>query len=437
MWRLASGHRGIGLAGMKEVSNIPECYGLHGVYESGSLEASEHDREPQDATSGSSSSTTPRSGSSTVSTKVRQLEESLRMQHEDGGVKIVRPLLGESKSDLIATCRHHDMPWFEDHTNQDPSLTPRNAIRHLFGGHALPRALGKRALLELSANVRDSERRSALEAATFATRGMTVRFDPCAGTLRLRCDHETIRGEMAQAADTQKAGDAHRLRTMARKLRVFVDAVTPRGRTSMPDLTLARRFLDDAATSPRYKTQMAGVQIERRFVASELSTTQTSAKVHVPPLVTEWLFSRQPYGKSGPVDPPPCVVYPPSGTVSEGDPPEEWQLYDGRFWIRLINHTQHTLRLRPYRPEDCRQFSLSLNQPKLWIALQAVLKHVAPDSIRWTLPAVVLVKNDGSEEVVLLPTLRVGIPDAAKLMTCEVRYKKVGFVAAPHWSAES
>lgn len=38
LMRLSNGHRGLGLTGIKPIAKIPECFGIHGVYESGEHE---------------------------------------------------------------------------------------------------------------------------------------------------------------------------------------------------------------------------------------------------------------------------------------------------------------------------------------------------------------------------------------------------------------
>ncbi|KAK9236009.1 PP-loop family-domain-containing protein [Lipomyces kononenkoae] len=57
-------------------------------------------------------------------------------------VKILRPLMSQSKVRLIATCLDAQVQWFEDMTNHDPTYTKRNAVRYLLSQpEKLPQAL--------------------------------------------------------------------------------------------------------------------------------------------------------------------------------------------------------------------------------------------------------------------------------------------------------
>jgi hypothetical protein len=62
-----------------------------------------------------------------------------------------RPLLRFSKERLIATCKAFDIPWHEDETNKDKTLTTRNSIRHIVAHAKLPAALSECSLSQLAA----------------------------------------------------------------------------------------------------------------------------------------------------------------------------------------------------------------------------------------------------------------------------------------------
>jgi tRNA(Ile)-lysidine synthase len=110
-----------GAAGMKPIEWIPECHGIHGVYHSGG----------------------PTSETSTIFSSF-----------EHGGIQVVRPLLRFEKSRLVATCEAHGTCWAEDKTNQDRTLTPRNAIRHIIRNHKLPQALSRNSILAVGRRLR-------------------------------------------------------------------------------------------------------------------------------------------------------------------------------------------------------------------------------------------------------------------------------------------
>ncbi|WP_181299917.1 tRNA lysidine(34) synthetase TilS, partial [Staphylococcus pasteuri] len=53
----------------------------------------------------------------------------MKQIEQRNGYRIVRPLLDEPKSDISAFQQAHDVPYFEDESNQDVKYT-RNAIRN-------------------------------------------------------------------------------------------------------------------------------------------------------------------------------------------------------------------------------------------------------------------------------------------------------------------
>src|SRR4051812_25024502 len=77
---------------------------------------------------------------------------------------IYRPLLHFSKDRLIATCLENNIPWFEDHTNADPTYTTRNTVRYMAKNFQPPAALQKPAILRLSERCRARTAREKAEA---------------------------------------------------------------------------------------------------------------------------------------------------------------------------------------------------------------------------------------------------------------------------------
>ena len=100
-----------------------------------------------------------------------------------------------------------------------------------------------------------------------------------------------------------------------------------------------------------------------------------------------------------------------------------WSLYDGRFWFRFQNLTTTPLVVRPFRKTDLKDFRHSIIAGRK--TLGHALKELAPEAVRWTLPAIAT-EGDGKEKRVLaLPTLGVGVLHLEDLVRYEVRYKKV------------
>lgn len=75
----------------------------------------------------------------------------------DTSLWYVRPLIDVSKQTLIDYCRSNSVPWVEDPTNLDPSLTMRNTIRQLFRREKdLPQALRPYSLTQTLSKLQQS-----------------------------------------------------------------------------------------------------------------------------------------------------------------------------------------------------------------------------------------------------------------------------------------
>lgn len=50
-------------------------------------------------------------------------------------IRVIRPLLGFRKAELVATCKDNGVEWFEDYTNDDVGLTERNMLRYMINSY--------------------------------------------------------------------------------------------------------------------------------------------------------------------------------------------------------------------------------------------------------------------------------------------------------------
>ncbi|KAK2061816.1 hypothetical protein LY76DRAFT_633694 [Colletotrichum caudatum] len=219
LMRLLAGHGSRGLRGISPAANIPECYDMHGVYQSGhvddqmlraphvsfrppkrdwksmrkelrseldmdlyaaelraGLQVGWHESPYVDALSS-------RPAAAAAAAAARSMP---RIPVEDAGVMIYRPLLGFGKDRLVATCEANNVRWFEDATNADRTLTTRNAVRHMVREHALPAALRRDAVLRLAARCDARVRAQEREADRWIRRGVEAEFEPNVGTLAVR-----------------------------------------------------------------------------------------------------------------------------------------------------------------------------------------------------------------------------------------------------------
>lgn len=380
--RIAQGHRGTGLKGMLPVSDIPECWAIHGVYQSGASEATEKTTEILKARMGR------------VYNYIKPPEQDLEgersppLKIENGGVKIYRPFLGFDKERLKATCRASQVAWIEDETNQNPALTPRNAIRHILQLGRLPEAIRKASLSALARRVQKKH---------------VTRMTRAESYVRL-CMLDTRIGAMVVRLHRRKHVDrgvvpAIYLRQVllnkdyqhALVLRRMVEMVTPAQGISLEALypavkALFPERLDPTSGEQICKLTCGGVYFER--ICSALQKTQSSSLD--PDFV--WIITRQPFASASPS---------PSLTFSRVTEPNEgsiFSLWDGRFWFRVLNSHPRPVVVRPLYPADLASLraTLSKGQAKY---LDEVLRVVAPGKTRWTLPVIAEAEEDIHETV--------------------------------------
>jgi len=394
MMRMINGHRVLGLVGMKEESRIPECYGLHGICQSGGIDNSSQlqlGRSDSPASLGSFNGGHEHSGPLVI---------------ESGGIKIYRPLLKFSKSRLIATCQNENMEWFEDHTNKDPSLTMRNAVRHMFRSAAMPNTLKSGSMIKLSEKCKLKEQSLNNAARELLQKSFPSQFNTRAGTLTIRFANNNHIGRLNLSWSSKDKG-----LIAAFLLRQVVAFVTPDELVHLSSLHGAvRRVFPEIFGEISCETELpvtftvAGVRFQPRYPQQDKISLQYQK--------FEWLISRQPHSSLPSARP--RITIPRSGTGKWS----EWELYDGRFWIRVRNSSSYSVVIRPFHKGDTQDF-------KQTPVTRKILKAHAPELVRWTLPAIATIDQSDKEKVVALPTLNIAAPEIEKHISWEVRYKNV------------
>ncbi|QGA13912.1 hypothetical protein EYB26_001563 [Talaromyces marneffei] len=225
-----------GLAGIAPVARIPECHGLWGVSESGSIE--------------------------TIRGRQRSFEFDLKegkMTHfstvdwkfdmTTGGVLLCRPLLPFYKSSILETCREAKVPYVTDPTNSDPTLTIRNTIRNLLASDKLPRALRPASMSTFLANNRVSLLDIMSETDKLLRDCQLLKFYPNTSTMEVMFPTLPIH-----------SSDAQNYRILAAALRRIVNIITPRPEVKNQALRLYERFAHEIFTGQqRNDFTVAGV----------------------------------------------------------------------------------------------------------------------------------------------------------------------------------
>ncbi|QPG93717.1 hypothetical protein C2857_001985 [Epichloe festucae Fl1] len=462
LMRYMSGHSYRGYQGIREANAIPECYDLHGVYKSGLLDDQMQQypylsfKPPNKEmkrlrwTMKSDSETEPwdrirsRLGINDMSAHfpghiLRDVDPRVPyltpLNCEDGGVTIYRPLLQFDKDRLIATCEANNIKWFEDPTNADATLTPRNAIRHM-DRTTLPAKLQKDAILDMSREAKKRIRLEEAEARRWLIREAAILdFDPNAGTLLIeppsfRPAHSQWRRRLFGEARSRSRQPHQRL-IAALAVRKMIEFVTPD--TNAPPVT----HLDTV--------------IDRIFpeLAADPNTTQpkafTIAGVAFDPIIgpacTKWFMSRAPYSSMKPLPErklPGHLNYRISSVAGDAEEPtsrhRHWRtwktakLWDGRYWIRVSACVPARFHILPLVPQHAKPFRRAL-PPKQRARLEQILKYYAPGKIRYSLPALYSVEASRGEDanptltLLALPSLGIHVPGLERWVKYEARYR--------------
>jgi tRNA(Ile)-lysidine synthetase-like protein len=415
LMRLMTGHGIRGLRGMRSATDIPECSDLHGVYQSGfiddlkrvnpmysvgitrrerkflklamrtEIDPSVLAQEMNDGVYDDGAGRHPYlyghmdARESRKRTTAPPLEP---MDIEDGGVQIYRPLLGFSKERLIATCLHNDIPWFEDATNEDPTLTMRNAVRYLVKNHELPVALQKPAVLRLAERCRDKVAEEDAQAERLLERVTINDFEPNAGTAVVQLPRikmpsvprrrTALREERRRAQYTRIAG------ILVQKLLALV---TPEQHlTPLKDLGWVTARLFPSLSSTDFGEPKAFTICGVHFVP-----------LRGPPL--RWYLCRAPHAALQPR--PVMQINKQLYTRRWRTTPHKWvfsrwsnrALFDNRFWVSLRCRVPFDVTVAPFEAEHARAFREALG-PRDRDMLDASLRKYAPGKVRYTLPAI-------------------------------------------------
>ncbi|KAI1737195.1 adenine nucleotide alpha hydrolases-like protein [Xylaria scruposa] len=430
LMRLLQGHGARGLRGMRSASDIPECEGIHGAYRSGYVD-DQNRRFPYHNTK------ITRRQSKALKHDMRSRidylmhEEELRdpvldrldgysfeelyqtkrivrlelanAEVEDGGIMVYRPLLEFPKDRLIATCEANNVPWWEDNTNRDPTLTMRNAIRHMCKNYTLPVALQKPSILALSR--RCEQRAQALEAEADRLLSQTIIHDiePNVGTASVQFpEYGLSRFPRDMSSPLRRHARIQRQREVAGLLIKKIIALVSPEEQAVPLANLqnviSRLFplLSAERSAPLKAFGIAGVH----FVPIEPSSSSRADGAAL-----TWYLSRTPYPSHQPVPRFRAPYWHADQWHESRAWPAwwRWTLWDGRFWIRIRHKLPYRIIVQPFLLEHAKAFREALPAPRDRDRLSALLKHYAPGKTRFTLPALYIEEDLDLSNVVPRP----------------------------------
>ncbi len=434
MLRLVRGQGGHGLRSMQSSAEIPDCWGHHGVHQSGIHEEEALLRAINDV----NGSREDHEEAKSVLNGPQEKTTST-IYFEDGGVRIYRPLLNFSKDRLQSTCLHYRIPWVEDETNQDASRTPRNAVRQLLNSGKLPKALQKSSLLAIAERMLQRSEYRIRHAEKWFHGTQILMFDLRTGTLVARLPARAVPTERIEESIFQRELNHHRFKASL-FLRRLLEIVSPTETISLQELEfpLCSIFpdLDDPEATAVDKSTRAsvfctqGVQLQR--VESSLVENKSVEIADLDPDFI-WILTRQPpYERRN--ETPSLLIpasqapnnTPESPLSSHPSPPfSSWHLFDGRYWIRLSHSSPHPLLIRTPTKADMTALRETFRDTPHRRYVEDLWKTAAPGRVRLTLPVIAEAGEGG--RVLAMPTLGVVVPDVEREigLRWEVRYKKV------------
>lgn len=419
LMRLLSGHGATGLLGMRPAADTPECHDVHGAYQSGFVDdqissnpmvdyrPSRHDvrrmREQllddvdpellqRETMAGLRTDLGVEDEWDACVRATKWMRPAVPLQVEDGGTMIYRPLLEFSKDRLIATCEANGIPWFEDATNKDPTLTMRNAVRHMCKNYTLPVALQKPAVLEMSHRLRTQADMDNAQADRLLRRTIVKNFDSTSGTVVIQLPSFRIprlRREHNATARCLRRLEHYRA-IAALLIKQLLAIVSPELHGSLSNNlqnTVLRLFpsLNDKPSSyPQHPKafNICGVHIR-----------PVHSRSH-PNGPLQWYLTREPYVSDRQL--PQCDFGRLNLRHRWRRRPEQWRwlpwprwtLYDGRFWVRLRNRSPLHAAFAPFEPKHAKAFRDALPDGRSRDELVGLLKLHAPGKVRYTLPAI-------------------------------------------------
>ena len=390
---------------LEAVRDIPECFGMYGINKSGSpVRHYTENNEKNDSS----------------------------MDFEGGGMKLIRPLLQFGKERLQATCQHMGIEWFHDPTNDNRSLTLRNASRYLLSANTLPVALQRENLLCLQSHVIEENKQQELRIDVLFTK-LKLNLMLQSGVVRVvlpKLFSALYDGPELPLMDTMRYEGAMLLKRIA-------NLVTPYPsidlRTLGSNLGCVFSDLDIAQTRSR-EQERASTTFTADGVIFYEDHRPIGYGASRPPLKraneTVWVLARQPFGRhqSLPLN---AIVNFPSYKEHNNDVEStdicrthcglpSFQLWDGRYWIRVENYTKMSVICRPLTEKDISAVNSALQGNS---SAHKLIKQAAPGALKFGLP--VLASAEG--KVHQLPSLFLNLSKECNdgLIRTEIRYKNI------------
>lgn len=429
IWRLSTGMRGAGLAGIQGVARIPECRGLFGVSESGSSvvlsgrqrNASVETQVRMNNKARATVSFVPKDYKSNGHIRKGKPEDPVNVSIATGGVYLCRPFLGFPKRDILETCHKFQIPYVSDPTNFDPTLTPRNAVRSLVSSGSLPRALQSPSILSLikaSDNILQTSHQLADRLLSSKCRVLDLNLKSGMLVVQFLDLPEYLDSFRSNLSENR----AKEIECLA--LRRITELISPCPANQF-SLRSFEPFVSRVFSPKDHQTQQAFTLGGVRFVPLDIPSDPSASTTKSPQesqtrKKSLWLLSRQPYFRNR------APVTHINVPVNKKPLATDWTLWDDRFWFHVSSVSTDAGRnelpesvsfvLRPLRTNDLQQVRKDSGprKPRLKTrSLNDILLGDAPGDVRFTVPVLAIMlparpgqpnNDDQVEHLLALPT---------------------------------
>jgi tRNA(Ile)-lysidine synthase len=274
---------------------------------------------------------------------------------EAPNLKIIRPMLQFSKERLIETCSTNSIPWIEDSSNADTTLTSRNTIRSIFSKAAnLPQALRRSSLLAF-AKRRARAKLTYEDMAEKLVWKSIVKFDPHSGVLYVRA----FARHSLETLVARDLGDSGEVNIVAAcLLKRLIEIVSPREYVRLSEVAQwVEYFMQDTSegkpqvfgcASTVFRPSRTKTAMPEDGVPNILGSFSLNSGWH-------WTIHRNGQTKSeigrslalcGP-DGDDKLFFRTARSSDDRLQTPTFRLYDGRFWISVENPIAENLWIRP------------------------------------------------------------------------------------------
>ncbi|KAK5224497.1 hypothetical protein LTR72_004278 [Exophiala xenobiotica] len=365
----------LGLQGMAEQTAIPCCASIRGAHEWPGYERFlDWIRQPDFNIEMRQSESSSSDASGVNFGKTVTMPRPL-------GLQVHRPLLRFPKWRLVDVCETNHIKYVNDKTNDDPTLTLRNAIRHLRSEYTLPRAFQAESVLRL----RDWAQKSTQVLVDRGTNLLNTFGNP---TFDLRSGLMTVWIPKSFASACENDPEA-----AANALARLTSIVSCQPRDAVPTIVpwrSVREFAQKMLSPGSNAFTMQRVLLERVSTASNDGEQGSLWKLSRPPMRTmEVQLATMKFNALAVTENKPVSQFWRQDLfLNKEGLCSLWLLWDHRYWVRVRTKDSHTLGeigIRPFQVTDEEYLRKKLDK-KERDDLQKILGEASPGKLRYTLP---------------------------------------------------